>query len=67
MKPVNGHLSLADDGFVYFSGDPFPPGGHGTYRVGEQADGQVKLYPGLVMDQQRLRIGYRYLGAYRQN
>jgi hypothetical protein len=67
LRPRNGALALAHDGFVYFSGDPFPPGGRGTYRVGEQADGQVKLYPGLVLDQHRLRIGYRFLGTYKQD
>jgi len=75
LKPVNGALKLAD-GFVLFAGDPFPPGGQGTYRIGEaDQDGAVKLYPGLVLDahadrpnvtSRRLRIGYRYLGEYRQ-
>lgn len=70
VRPVNGSLALAGDGFLYFAGDPFPPGGQGTYRVGEATgDDVVKLYPGLVLDAhpdgRRFRIGYRYLGTYR--
>ena len=71
VRPVNGALNLAPDGFLYFAGDPFPPGGQGTYRVGEATEGDaVKLYPGLILDPhpdgRRFRIGYRYLGAYKQ-
>lgn len=71
VRPVNGALSLEADGFLYFDGDPFPPGGRGTYRVGvSDGAGGVKLYPGLVLDAhpegRRFRIGYRYLGTYRQ-
>ena len=50
VRPVNGAFSLAG-GFLFFAGDPFPPGGSGTYKVGEAAGGAaVKLYPGLVLD-----------------
>ena len=70
LRPVNGTLELAADGFLYFAGDPFPPAGRGVYRVGEAApEGSVRLFPGLVLDAQpegrRLRIGYRYLATYR--
>lgn len=69
---MNGALTLAQDGFLYFAGDPFPPGGQGTYRIGESTDsGAVKLYPGLILDAhpdgRRFRIGYRYLGTYRHD
>lgn len=70
VLPSNGSLEAHTDGYLYFAGDPFPPGGAGTYRVGEVQDDVVTLYPGLVLDRlpdgsRRLRIGYRYLGTYR--
>ena len=71
LSPDNGRLTIGDDGYVYFAGDPFPPGGTGRYRIGEfDAPEAVRLYPGVVLDtlgngQRRFRISYRYLTTYR--
>lgn len=68
LSPTNGRLRRGEDGFLYFAGDPFPPGGAGTYRVGvvDPTD-EVRFYPGILMDLglQRFRITYRYLNSYR--
>jgi len=72
LEPTNGSLKVGPDGYVYFAGDPFPPGGQGTYKIGEVAHPEnVRLYPGVVLDlmgsgQRRFRISYRYLATYRQ-